>query len=251
MVSRGKVKILTSDQNLLDAADDILIRERKTGGNLTKSGILADLASGLAGRSMNWGSIVKYPFFASEDIPLKGLLAKADGGPPSYIPPHPKMRLKFMEPVGVDFKSKLLALAAQWQDVSTERMFSKKVVCTFGNIDVIETELVYVADLLTAINRGTLPIYRESSWKLMRPWSSHSCEGYIKFTPGVKGYLLPRIMQEFAFEVPMDPGTQMRLILEFWVCQKFGIVGDDYGRILEEFLRELGWMVSSDDQRVA
>ena len=244
--NRGAL-IVTWVENMRNLVHATEKRCAKNNGNISANGMFADIASAVFGRPAEWVDVTQCGVCPSPGVSLKYLINQADGKPPVMVPLQDRFEFEFVSRRESGLKSRLLDLAAQWQNGNFENRHCKKVICRFGGKEVFETELVYLADLVNAWETSEVPVFQNSLWELMRPWASNDSEGYLKFTAGLRGHLVQNIKEKMAYRVPMDPSDQIKLNLDIWACQKFEILGYEYSEVMHQLLLELELVEAPED----
>ena len=244
--------IITSAGALRRAARGVVARIKKNEGNINPNGVLAEIAVALAGERQTWGGIIQHPVFASPGIRMKSVGDQSPQKKQSNNSPKSKPDFECFVPVADVSRSKMLKLAVERQAGTYEYTDNENPICAFENQDVFEPELVSLADLLTAMECNTDPIFRDSAYMLLRRWGNTREDSYKHYPTEFISRHIRRMIFEISYSVPIDRGNQIQLILQTWRYLKFPTTNNSSPRDKWELLaQELGWIESDEDVALA
>ena len=115
-----------------------------------------------------------------------------------------------------------------------------EVVSVLGQ-SITHKELLYVADLFHSSRTSSDPVYRDSAYRLLEPWSHSGSQLKGQLARGFSNQGTRDLLYRVSRNFPITLSKQCEIVLLLWCELKFGVsmVGDNY--LWEAIADHLGW----------
>ena len=235
--------IIVSFKNLRDAAAKIVVRVEENGGNISENDVLEEVAKTIRGNGQNWKVFLQNSISFDEGVE-KAVVSDQLQGRAEMNEGLIESSSSFRDTKVIAIsRARMLRLAEQWRDHLYPNYNNRTAVFVFRDVGIFEFELVCIADLLEAAMSGNPPHYVDSAYRLLRDWRGQGKNPFSLCSRFME-YQMDDFIYELSYTVPLNPSTQIDMILDIWAHLKFELISDleDPEQIWIDLLHELGWV---------